>query len=67
MIGRIAGGACVPAVGEIGKLNCADCERMCVDAYLAVVADAKGCPSCTDGLGESAAGDVAGSSGIAGI
>lgn len=67
MIGRIASGACVPTVGGIGKLSCADCELMCVDAYLAVVAGAKGGPSCTDGLGASAAGDVAGPSGIAGI
>ncbi len=67
VIGKIASGACVPTVGEIGKLSCADCELMCVDAYLAVVAGAKGRQSLTDGLGASAAGDIAGPSGIAGI
>ena len=67
MTGRLASGACVPAVGEIGKLSCTDCELMCVDAYLAIAAGTKGGPSCTDGLGASGAGDIAGPSGIAGI
>lgn len=50
----------------VGELGCVDGELRCIAACRALVVGVKGMPSCKDGLGASAAGDVIGESSFAG-